>query len=169
MKGILLKVLALGVVAAGLHAEPARLLEKTNVLPLALDDAFQFRKTKLFLNDPAFHKPTIDPMISFQRQRVNFGAVNNYDRQERYGHYFTFYWRAKRKADLTFRLEYRQESLGAHVQSREKLYPDAQGTMKSDFQIVGDDYIEDGRVTAWRAILIENGRVVALNQSFLWN
>jgi hypothetical protein len=29
--------------------------------------------------------------------------------------------------------------------------------------------LEDGKVTAWRAVLIENGKIVALNQSFLWN
>ena len=169
MKCSLLQLTAMFLMIAGLHAEPAQLLEKTNVLPLAIDDAFQFRKTKLFLNDPQFYKPTIDPMISFERQRANFGAVNNYDRQERYGQYFTFFWRAKRKANVTLRLEYRQQNLGAHVQAREILYQEAQGTMKSDFQVIGDDYVEDGRVTAWRAILIQNGRIVALNQSFLWN
>lgn len=41
--------------------------------------------------------------------------------------------------------------------------------MKSEFQIIGDDYEQDGQVTAWRAVLIENGRIVAVNQSFLWN
>ena len=169
MRSLFLSLTVLTLMISAVDAERPRLLEKSNVLPLALDDAFQFRKTKLFLHDPQFHKPTIDPMISFERQRANFGAVNTYDRQGRYGHYFTFFWRAKRRADVTLRLEYRQENLGAYVQAREIAYQAAHGTMKSELQVVGDDYLTDGRVTAWRAVLIENGRIVALNQSFLWN
>lgn len=169
MKRLFLRVAAALAVVTAASGEPARLLEKANVLPLALDDSFQFRKTKLFHNDPEFFKPSIDDMISFERKRVNFGAVSNYDRQQRYGHYFTFFWRADRKADVTVRLEYRQENLGAHVQAREKNYSGAKGTMKSDFAVIGDDYREDGKITAWRALIIENGKVVALNQSFLWN
>ena len=67
------------------------------------------------------------------------------------------------------RFEYRQQNLGAHVQARELHYPNAKGSVKSEFQIIGDDYEQEGKVTAWRALLIENGKIVALNQSFLWN
>ena len=169
MKRLFVPLLSLAFAASTLYGGPARLLQKADVLPLALDDAFQFRKTKLFHNDPLYFKPTIDPMISFERQRLNFGAVSNYDRQERYGHYFTFFWRAERPTDVIVRLEYRQENLGSHVQAQEKTYRGARGTMKSEFQITGDDYREEGRLTAWRAVIIENGKIVALNQSFLWN
>jgi hypothetical protein len=169
MKRMFLAVATALSVAAAAFGEPARLLEKANVLPLALDDAFEFRKTKLFYNDPQTFKSSIDDMISFERKRINFGAVSNYDRMQRYGHYFTFFWRADRKADVTVRLEYRQENLGAHVQAREKMYSGAKGSMKSEFAVVGDDYKEDGKITAWRALIIENGKIVALNQSFLWN
>jgi hypothetical protein len=41
--------------------------------------------------------------------------------------------------------------------------------MKTAFKIIGDDYIEDGRITSWRALLIENGKIVGLTQSYLWN
>jgi hypothetical protein len=169
MKRLLLPVATVLVLAAAAFGEPARLLEKANVLPLALDDTIQFRKTKLFHNDPTVFKSSIEDMITFERKRVNFGAVSNYDRSQRYGHYFTFFWRAERKSDVTVRLEYRQENLGSHVQAREKNYSGAKGTMKSEFAVIGDDYREDGRITAWRALIIENGKIVALNQSFLWN
>src|SRR5688572_10719053 len=96
MKPLLLTLAAVALAATGMAAELPRQLDKANVLPLALDDAIEFRKTKLFLNDPLLIKPTLDPMISFERQRVNFGAVNSYDRRQRYGHYFTFFWRAER-------------------------------------------------------------------------
>jgi hypothetical protein len=155
--------------ATAFGAESPRLLEKAPVLPLALDDHFQFRKTELFLNDPKYFKPTTDPMLQFERQRVNFKATTSVDRMERRGHYFTFFWRAERPAGLTVRLEYRQENLGGHVQAREVQYGHAKGSMKTKFEIVGDDYLEDGRITAWRALLIEDGRIVGLTQSHLWN
>lgn len=169
MKRILLQLAMFSFVAASFGAQPGRLLDKANVLPLALDDDFEFRKTKIYLHDPLLQKPTINQMLAFERLRANFGAVSHYDRQQRYGHYFTFFWRASRKANVTFRLEYRQENLGSYVQAQEKQYDGAKGTMKSEFTVTGDDYREDGRITAWRALLIENGRIIALNQSFLWN
>ena len=163
----------LGLMAAlavnGFCAEPARLLDKANVLPLALDDHFQFRKTIMFLNDPKAFKPTTNEMINFERQRVNFKAVTATDRQQRLGQYFTFYWRSDRKADITVRFEYRQEKLGSYVQAREVSCPAARGTVKTAFEITGDDYLDDGRITSWRALLIENGRIVGLTQSYLWN
>ncbi|HEX8311557.1 MAG TPA: hypothetical protein VF614_09590 [Chthoniobacteraceae bacterium] len=169
MKRILLQVATLALAVTGFSAHPAQLLDKANPLPLALDDSFQFRKTKVYLNDPQLYKPSIDQMINFERQRINFGAVNQYDRQERQGHYFTFFWRAKRPSDVTVRLEYRQAQLGAYVQAQELSYKGARGTIQSNFRVIGDDYRQEGKITAWRALIIENGRIVGLNQSFLWN
>lgn len=169
MKRTLLTLAALALAAASPAAERPRLLDKANVLPLALDDSFQFRKTKTFLNDPRIAQPAYDPMINFERQRVNFGAVTQVDRRERYGEYLTFFWRTKRTADLTVRFEYRQQHLGSLVQAQEVRYPAAKGSLKTEFKVIGDDYEQDGKITAWRAVLIENGKIVALNQSFLWN
>jgi hypothetical protein len=172
MKRFLLQFAALSLAATVWGAPPPpRLLEKARVLPLALDDAFQFRKTKTYRNDPIAEKlqPTQEDMIRFERLRVNFGAVTANDRRERYGQYYTFFWRATRPADLTIRFEYRQANLGSLVQARELSYSAAKGSFKSEFDIIGDDYLDDGAITAWRAVLIENGRIVALNQSFLWN
>lgn len=154
--------------------EPPRQIPigKANVLPLALSDEFSFRKVSIFLNDPRdlnAVRPTLSPMLNFERQRVNFGAVSGYDRAERYGHYYNIWWRSKRPANLTVRFEYRQENLGSHVQAKEFKYENAQGTIESKFTIIGDEYAEDGKVTAWRVLLIENGKIVGLRQSFLWN
>jgi hypothetical protein len=74
----------------------------------------------------------------------------------------------KRPANVTVRLEYRQEKLRAFVQAREVSYPNATGNNKTEFAIIGDDYFQDGRVTAWRCLLIENGKIVAENRSYLW-
>lgn len=160
---------SLAIAATALCKESPRQLDKANPLPLALSDSFQFRKTKIFLNEPVLVKPTTDEMIAFERQRVNFGAVTLVDRMQRYGHYYTFFWRSDRKADLTVRFEYRQEKLGSYVQAKELFYPAAKGSIQTQFEVIGDDYLEEGKVTAWRAVLIENGKIVGLTQSFLWN
>ena len=169
MKLLLPLLTALALSAAGLCSDAPKLLEKVNVLPLALDDSFQFRKTLSFLYDPLVRKPTVDPMVVFMWQRMDYGSVSTEDRRRRYGHYYTFWWRAKRKADLTLRLEYRQQLIGSTVQAKELYYNGVKGTVKSEFSVIGDDYEEDGRVTGWRALLIENGKIVGLNASFLWN
>ena len=168
MKRFLLQGALLAAVATVCCAEPARLLPKTNVLPLAIDDAFSFRKTQTFLNDNKIWKATAEDMINFERQRSNYGAVTQVDRLQREGNYVVFHWRSERPADLTLRFEYLQEKLGAYVQAQERSYKGAKGVFKSEFSVTGDSYLQDGRVTAWRAILIENGKIVALNQSYLW-
>ncbi len=164
--------------------EKPQLLVKANALPLALNDDFEFRKTKLTdLGTPPvaggqFGKTKLtglasppgrqDASIAFERAYRMFGAITQLDQQQRIGNYFDFFWRAKRTANITVRLEYRQEQLRSFVQAREISYPNARGHYKTEFAIVGDDYADDGRVIAWRALLIENGRIVALNRSFLW-
>jgi hypothetical protein len=169
MKRIFLLLASLCFAGASFAVEHPRALDKAEVLPLALDDAFQFRKTISFLNDPETHKPSFDAMINFERQRIDYGAINSYERRLRYGHYFTFFWRSDRKADLTLRFEYRQQNLGAFVQAKEFAFKDAKGSYQTKFQVIGDDYNEDGKISGWRAVLIENGKIVGLTQSFLWN
>jgi len=171
---ILLSLFALSV--AGTCSEPARPLEKANVLPLALDDHFQFRKFKNFRLDPALDKERkagqsnqTNLTFEFLKQSAYYKAVNSRDKREREGEYFTFFWKATVPADITVRFEYRQENLENHVQAREISCPNAKGNMTTKFAIVGDDYYEDGRITAWRALLIEDGKIVGLTQSYLWN
>jgi len=160
--------IALVASAAWCEDQP-RQLDKANVLPLALDDHFQFRKTELFQNDPKEFKLTTDPRILFLRERMNYGALTSIDKARRLGNYFTFFWRADNKSDVTVRLEYRQENLGSYVQAKELDYTGVKGTIKSEFKVVGDDYTQDGRVVAWRALLIQNGKIVGLTQSYLWD
>jgi hypothetical protein len=174
IRGMKLKLLAtilVALAAPAMAADSARLLEKANVLPLALDDSFQFRKVISTLQDPSLtdKKRTNEDMLNFERLRPFFGALTNMERIQRVGHYFKFFWRAKRQADITVRLEYRQQKLGDYVQAREISYQGAKGSVETEFEVVGDDYREDGRITSWRALLIENGRVVGLTQSYLWN
>jgi len=176
-------------------AEEPRVVEKVTPLPVALSKDFEFRKTKLFFLSQAPPKgqgarqttSTLKPgasskaapnqktatlqdaPITFERQYRLFGAVTALDQRQRFGDYFDFFWRAKRPADLTVRLEYRQEKLHEHVQAQEISYRSVdRGTHKTEFKVIGDDYADDGRVIAWRCLLIENGRIVAENRSYMW-
>ena len=194
--GILLAML-LAFSAFGLFAretEQPRLLVKVTPLPVALDPDFQFRKTKLYFlseHNTIGGKQKVskngqtsqsgneagrgrsgsavqDASINFERQYRLYGAVTKLDEHERFGDYFDFYWRTKRPADVTLRLEYQQEQLHAHVQAQEVDYHDVRGTQKTEFKVVGDDYFDNGRVIAWRCLIIEKGRIVAETRSFLW-
>jgi len=173
--------------AANLRAaSPVKILPKVDSLPVALSDDFQFRKTKLFyLNEnPPKAKKSISSALStnpnnptagiaeaslgFERTYRLYGAITNADKNQRYGNYMDFFWRVKRPANVTVRLEYRQEKLRAFVQAREISYANAKGNFKTEFAIIGDDYFQDGRVIAWRCLLVENGHIVAENRSYLW-
>jgi hypothetical protein len=177
--------------AARDRIEP-RVLEKVTPLPVALSNDFEFRKTKLFFlsdkpskpgqgarqttstlggksNSPSQKTATLqDAPITFERQYRLFGAVTALDQRQRFGNYFDFFWRAKRPSDVTVRLEYRQEKLHEHVQAQEITYRNVRGTHKTEFKVIGDDYLDDGQVIAWRCLLISNGRIVAENRSFMW-
>jgi hypothetical protein len=176
--------------AVAAHApDPPVLLNKVTPLSKALDPAFEFRKTKLFLmsEDAPQTKQNSKgkarsgdftsskapntaqaAAITFERQYRLFGAVTKLDQHQRFGNYFDFFWRVKRPADVTVRLEYRQEKLHAHVQAQEVAYQDIRGSQKTEFRVVGDDYFDGGRVIAWRCLLINRGKIVAENRSFLW-
>ncbi|MEO8205422.1 MAG: hypothetical protein ABI615_04525 [Chthoniobacterales bacterium] len=144
------------------------LLEKANVLPLQLDDSYEFRKELLFVNRPGQYVPTRSEAVLFERERHNWGAVTRRDGDERTGNFFTLFWRTSKRSDITVRLEYRQPGLANYVQAQELYYPDAKGSFKSEFQVTGDDFLENGQVSSWRALLIVDGRIVAFTQSYMW-
>ena len=150
---------------------PAVEIPEAKVLPLALDSDFGFRKVIRFLNQRKFTEvplPREVEPLQFQREWINYGALSANEHQQREGTYFDIFWRARRPADITVRFEYRQAKLGNAVRAKETFVPQARGTVKSSFSVTGDEFLWDGPVTAWRCLLIENGRIVGFTQSFLW-
>ncbi|MDD5198602.1 MAG: hypothetical protein PHC88_02265 [Terrimicrobiaceae bacterium] len=169
MRGILAAVVASVLLAACAGPEkPPVYLEKANVLPVQLNDRFKFRKQDTFFNDPRTYLATQSEAMRFFRLRLNYGVVTPRDYDEVTGNFFTFFWWAHERADVTVRLEYRQAALGDYVMAQERYYPNASGSYKSDFKVTGDEYLEHGRVTAWRVLLIVEGRIAAFRQSFMW-
>src|SRR3954466_4342951 len=191
MKRAAISLLALFVAGSLLAADASKtvpkILPKVSALPTELNPNFQFRKTKLFylsetppkarkslarsLSSSNQNNPNAgiaEASLGFERTYRLYGAITNADKNQRYGNYLDFFWRVKRPANVTVRLEYRQEKLRSFVQAREISYPNAKGNNKTEFAIIGDDYFQDGRVTAWRCLLIEDGKIVAENRSYLW-
>ncbi|MGC1322813.1 MAG: hypothetical protein WA849_11575 [Candidatus Udaeobacter sp.] len=190
---LILTFLVVSAPGKGVREEP-KVIEKVTALPVALDPNFQFRKTRLFFmseqalqanqrardstsnkvggksnSQPNQNTSTIqDAPIVFERQYRLYGAVTAIDQRQRFGNYFDFFWRTKRPSDVTVRLEYRQAKLHEQTQAQEITYGNVRGTHKTEFKVIGDDYFDDGRVIAWRCLLIANGRIVAENRSFLW-
>ncbi len=159
-------------------------------LPVAFSSDFEFRKAKIYtlsqnpyvtgLKAPGpadaskkglSRSRTVDQEASllFEHSYRLHGAVTALDQRQRFGQYFDFFWRAKRPSDVTVRFEYKQEKLKAFVQAKEQTYHKVNGTNRSEFRVVGDEYFDDGGVLAWRCLLIEHGRIVAEKRSFLWD
>lgn len=154
---------------AGSSLKPAP-APSTGTLPLALDDAFEVEKVFSVLIDPAVNGRVDSPWMRIEQDRRYYGAINAFERKQREGHSYTVHWRAKNSPPygLTVRFEYRQQRLGSHVQTQEVHFPKVSGKQRTEFTVQGEDYHQDGAVTAWRILLIEQGRVVGLQQSFLW-
>jgi hypothetical protein len=139
------------------------------VLPLSIERDFAFRKETQFLNDPATFRPSRSEAVSFMRRSYMWPATTRQEQDALRGSYLNFYWwNHGAPQDVTVRLEYHQAGLGNEVLAREIYYPQMSGSRCSVFKIIGDDYLENGRVTSWRALLIVNNRIVGLTQSFLW-
>jgi hypothetical protein len=181
MKSAAILLVALLATASANAASAPKILPKVEPLPVALSDDFQFRKTKLFLlseTPPKTRKSVLssatnnpgiaEASLGFERTYRMYGAITAADQRQRYGNYFDFFWRVKRPANVTVRLEYRTEKLRSFLQARELSYPNAKGNYKTEFAVIGDDYFNDGRVISWRCLLIENGHIVAENRSYLW-
>jgi hypothetical protein len=139
-------------------------------LPLALSDDFEFSKVKQFFTLGGAPIATAEESIPFEHNYVMWGAITEADRRERRGHYYTFFWKTRRPgAKVKVRLEYRQQNYGDFVQAREVACDGARRENLTKFQVTGDDFLGGGRVTSWRCLIVEDGKVVGLTNSFLWN
>ena len=61
---------------------------------------------------------------------MQWGAIDRYQLEKRYGNYYQFFWRTSEQADVTVRLEYRQAALGNYVMAVERYYPQAKGSLQ---------------------------------------
>ena len=163
--------LCLALVLAGCAAPegPANRLEKANVLPLALDSDYQFRKILQSTTESFNPNAKLESQAgAFERARLTWGTVESWEAERLRGDYFKFFWRTSRQSDVTVRFEFRQAGHANYVMAMERFYPQAKGSYRSTFEVIGNDFFEFGRVTAWRCLLIVDNKIVAFRQSFMW-
>ena len=119
---------------------------------------------------PGYHPRTDEQMIDFEYRRKIHGAVTAEDFRDRYGNYFTVYWRSTHRGEpVTVKLHYRQAASGPKILVLEKTLPNPRpGVNSTNFEIIGDDYAKNGAVTQWKATMIQGGNIVDEFKSYLW-
>ncbi|HEY1084566.1 MAG TPA: hypothetical protein VGE29_20025 [Prosthecobacter sp.] len=127
-------------------------------------------KVKYYHLAPGSPVSTIDTAVQFERDYHLYGAVTKADVAERYGHYYTIFWKVNdRSQPVKVRFEYRQANTGLDAKVQEVDVTDVSRSNKSKFQVSGSEYNTAGRVTAWRVTLLRGKEELASQQSYLWN
>lgn len=125
-------------------------------------------KVNPFHLDTSKTPKTDDEMIKFEVRRHLHGVYQNVDEKERYGNYFTIFWKTETRQPATVRLEYRSAATGSQLHVKEVPVPDPKRRNVTKLSVVGHEYRTGGKVTQWKATVVEGDTVVAEYKSFLW-
>ena len=107
-----------------------------------------------------------------EKARRLHGAVSMEERRQRLGQYYTLIWHDPAGAGqgpVEARFEYRQGSSGSRVKQLSRAFPASASEGTAEFAVIGDDFLTQGKVLAWRASVRRAGREVAHQQSYLWD
>lgn len=112
-----------------------------------------------------------DPMVRGEKQRRLHGAITSAERAERLGAYYTLLWSDPAHAGqgpVEVIFEYQRGATASKVLRLTRKFDSAETSGQTEFSFTGKDYLEKGRVLAWKATLTRGGRVVATEQSRMW-
>jgi len=110
-----------------------------------------------------------NPMMISEYNEIMHGAITPTERRARVGNYYTVKWSGRGlTGPVTLRLEYRQAEKGSQLRTQEVVIANPQGKNTTRFQVTGPAYRQDGRVIAWRIVVLDNGVPVAVETSALW-
>lgn len=113
---------------------------------------------------------TDDPMIAFERRHLMFGAYKSEDYYAREGRYYTLFWESKdRSPGLVVRFEYIQANTEDTIHVKEAAVDRVKRRNVTKFNVIGDEFRDNGNVLAWRALLVRGDEVVATYESYLWD
>ena len=132
-------LLALGASGKAAPREEPRIVEKVTPLPVAFDKDFEFRKTKLFLLSEK--APTAGQRA--RQTTSTLGSKLTSPSQKT---------ATLQDAPITFERQFRMFGAVTALDQRQRF----------------GNYFDDGRVIAWRCLLIANGQIVAENRSYMW-
>lgn len=126
-------------------------------------------KVKIYRLDPAKRVVAVDPSIPFEQLHRLYGAVTTVEREARRGNYYTFFWKAQdTKNPVQLKFEYLQSATGFAVKVKTLDIKEVHHSNVTELAVIGNEYIQGGKVLAWRATLSQNGTVIGRRQSSLW-
>ena len=115
---------------------------------------------------------TVDePMVKMEKARRLRGAVSMEERRARLGQYYTLVWddpKGVGQGEVELIFQYQQGATASLVKRMVRKFSSATAGGKEEFAVIGDDYFKGGKVLAWKATLQRGGKVVATQQSYLW-
>ncbi len=112
-----------------------------------------------------------DPMVRGDKQRRLYGAVSMAERASRLGAYYTILWDLPPHApagETEVLFEFQQGATASLIKRMVQRFPASQNSGKVEFAIIGQDYLKNGRVLAWKATLSRGGQAIATRKSLLW-
>jgi hypothetical protein len=109
-----------------------------------------------------------DPMVQNEKLRRLHGAVSIEERKQRLGQYYAVLWNADAAAEKKIVFRYQQGASGSRIKEMHRTLPTGSSSGKEEFSIIGDNYLKNGRVLAWKIDLTANGETIASKQSYLW-
>lgn len=108
-------------------------------------------------------------MVRAEQLRKFYGAVGVRDRELRLGHYYAVDWRNDDVGEpVRVKFEYQQGGTGSRVLVMEDEFDSSLTEGRAEFRIVGKDYLEGGKVLAWKCGLWRGDDEVASQASYLW-
>lgn len=113
-----------------------------------------------------------EPMVRMEKERRLRGAISMEERRQRLGQYYTLMWQDIKGAgagpvEVVF--EYRQGASASRIKRLTKRFEPSESSGTVEFSVIGDNYFENGKVLAWRATLLRDGKEIAVRRSYLWN
>jgi hypothetical protein len=134
------------------------------------DTGAKISKVKYYAMTNFAPVPSADPSIPFERDYHLYGAVTNAQRQARQGNYYAVMWKVTdRTQPVKVRLEYRQQGTGLAVKTKETDVSALDKSNVTRFAVIGDEFANNGPVTAWRVSLVRGKQVLAESKSYLWD
>lgn len=109
-----------------------------------------------------------DSMVQNEKLRRLHGAVSIEERKQRLGQYYTVLWNADAPAKKEIVFRYQQGASGSRIKEIRRTLATGSSSGKEEFSIIGDNYLKNGRVLAWKIDLTANGETIASKQSYLW-
>lgn len=111
-----------------------------------------------------------DPWARMEKESRLRGAISMEERRQRLGQYYTVLWRdpAIKSGPVTVTFEYQQGKTGSQIKRISQTFPATDSEGRASFAVIGDDYIQNGRVLAWQITLRRGDREIASRRSYLW-